>query len=181
MATTKVIINGQEVIADVEFIRSLLGFGGVSARTESVKTETSRKYENNIDKFYDEEQSTKAKKPFTYSKKKKDSTPTAYPLKTEDFADFKIDIERNAIILLNIDGEDNLRFVAKTAHTVLVDKIKAAGGKGRKIKDKDSGKDLFIWVFPTDEDARKFAENNKVVLKKDMNKLIREWNKKRGF
>ena len=43
MATTKVIINGQEVIGEVEFIRSLLGFGGVSARTEKVKTEKSPK------------------------------------------------------------------------------------------------------------------------------------------
>ena len=174
MATTKVIINGQEVIGEVEFIRSLLGFGNVSARTETVKTEN-RKYENNIDKFYDEEQSTKAKKPFTYSKKKKDSTPTAYPLKTEDFADFKIVVDRNAIRLLNIDGEDNLRFVAKTAHTVLIDKVKAAGGKGKKFND------MFIWIFPTIEDARNFAENNKIVSKKDMNKLIKEWNKKRGF
>ena len=175
MATTKIIINGQEVIGDVEFIRSLLGFGSVSARTETIKTETSCEYENNIDKFYDEEQATKHKKPFTYGKKKKDSVPTAYPLKTEDFVDFKIVMDRNAIRLLNIDGEDNLRFVAKTAHTVLVDKIKAAGGKGRKISD------MFIWVFPTVEEARNFVNNNKVVLKKDMNKLIKKWNKDRGF
>ena len=175
MATTKVIINGQEVIGEVEFIRSLLGFGNVSARTESEKEETSSKYENNIDKFYDEQQSTKQKKPFTYGKKKKDSTPTAYPLKTEDFSDFKIVVDRNAIRVLNINGEDNLRFVAKTAHTVLLDKIKATGGKGKKLND------MFMWIFPTIEDAQNFAENNKIVSKKDMNNLIKEWNKKRGF
>ena len=176
MATTKVIINGQEVIGEVEFIRSLLGFGNVSARTTTAEVENNaKKYENNIDRFYDEEQATKPKKPYTYSKKKKDSTPTAYPLKTEDFLDFKIVVDRNAIRILNVDGEDNLRFTAKTAHTVLIDKIKAAGGKGKKLND------MFIWIFPTIKDAEDFAENNKVVLKKDMNKLIKEWNKKRGF
>ena len=174
MATTKVIINGQEVIGEVEFIRSLLGFGTVSARTETVET-NNRKLENNIDKFYDEQAKQKQSKPYTYSKKKKDSTPTAYPLKTEDFTDFRIAIDRNAIRLLNVDGEDNLRFVAKTAHTVLVDKVKASGGIGRKIGG------LYVWVFPNVEAAQEFAENNKVVTKKDMNKLIKEWNKKRGF
>ena len=63
MATTKVIINGQEVIGDVEFIRSLLGFGDVSARTESVKTENTNKVKeskpkkskntNKVDEFFD--------------------------------------------------------------------------------------------------------------------------------
>ena len=45
--TTKVIINGQEVIGDVEFIRSLLGIDTVSARTETVKAEKSNKVKEN--------------------------------------------------------------------------------------------------------------------------------------
>ena len=66
MATEKVIINGQEVIGDVEFIRSLLGFGNVSARTEAVravKTENTNKVKeskpkkskntNKVDEFFD--------------------------------------------------------------------------------------------------------------------------------
>lgn len=146
-----------------------------SVRTDNVVPTNSKRYENNIDKFYDEQQAIKPKKPYTYNKKKKNTTPTAYPLKTEDFVNFKIVVDRNAIRLLNIDGEDNLRFVAKTAHTVLVDKIKTAGGIGRKINN------LFRWVFPTDEDAQDFANTNKVVFKEDMNKLIKEWNKQRGF
>lgn len=49
MTTTKVIINGQEVIGDVEFIRSLLGIGDVSPRTGAVAMQQT----NKVDAFFD--------------------------------------------------------------------------------------------------------------------------------
>lgn len=157
-----------------EMFKAMKSQQSVSVRTESVQA--NRSMVNNIDKFYDEQTEKKPHKPYTYKKKSNQSnTPTPYPLKSDDFTDFRISIDRNAIRLLNIDGEDNLRFVAKTAHTVLVEKIKKSGGIGRKVNN------LFLWVFPDVATAEKFVEENKVVKKSDMNKLIKEWNKKRGF
>ena len=52
----KVFIDGHEVIGDVEFIRSLLGFSSVSAQTNAVMTEKTPKTKektNKVDEYFD--------------------------------------------------------------------------------------------------------------------------------
>ena len=174
--TTKVVINGMVVEGSFEDIQRILGIKTeVSAQAPVSAQKVQHSMVNTIDTFYDETQKSKPSKPYTYKKSRKNETPTAYPLKTEDFTSFEIIVDRNAVRLLGAEGEDNLRFVAKTAHTVLVEKIKSAGGIGRKVNN------MFVWVFPDNATAEKFRNDNQIVEKADMNKLIKEWNKKRGF
>ena len=174
-------MNNEKMMEMMEFFEAYEMFKAMkSKRTESARTESvdvKHSMVNNIDKFYDEQDKPKTYKPYAYKKNSSRTSQeaTAYPLKTEDFTDFQIVVDRNAIRLLNVNGEDNLRFVAKTAHTVLVEKIKKSGGMGRKINN------LYLWVFPDVATAEKFRDENKVVTKVEMNKLIKEWNKKRGF
>lgn len=169
MATTKVIINGQEVIGEVEFIRSLLGFGTVSARTEKVKTEKAPKKDIPVNKLPFNED-LKPSKPKKFKGKGS---------KSDNFENFinacikgeKVYPDDNDIIwkteIMHIKGIGYIavldNFIKKDSYGVMVGSVQNYGGK---TYNKNG------FAFPTKKECQTFMDNFKVVS----GKLRLQWN-----
>ena len=146
-------------------------------QTESVRIQPAVvEYPNNIEKFYDEQQSSKPKYRYNIKKKKTDEKPQPYKLKDADFTDFVIVVDSNAVMLKHSNGEP-LYFTCRVAYEILKDRAKK-DYKGALTKVGGQ----WVFAFKDNETAEKFkADNSKKITKYQMNKVITGWNESRGF
>lgn len=166
MATTTIFINGQEVTGEVEFIRSLLGFGNVSARTESVQTKKSTKTKktenipvNNLP-FSEDLEPSKAKKT-TYSKRGKNGGSF------DKFINACIKGEKTYPDDNDIIWKKEVMHIDKIGYLAVLDNhIKRDSYGGLKLYCEENNIKIFDkngFVFKTKKECQAFMEKFKII------------------